>query len=75
MDKLDKLMEVVLAVKKDMEELGKDNRDLRQGMLNLKDEWKRRDEIWEKERMEMRERIEVLEAKKKTGGAKKKGRS
>ena len=62
--KLDKLMEAVLAVKKDMEELRKDNRDLRQGMQDLRDEWKSRDEIWEKERKEMRGRIEVLEAKK-----------
>ena len=59
--KLDKLMEAVLAVKKDMEELRKDNR---QGMQDLRDEWKSKDEIWEKERKEMRGRIEVLEAKK-----------
>ena len=57
MDKLDKLMEVVLAVKNELEELRKDNRELR-------DEWKRRDEIWENERKEMRGRIEVMEAKK-----------
>ena len=62
--KLDKLMEAVLAVKKNLEELRKDNRDLRQGMQDLRDEWKSRDEIWEKERKEMRGRIEVLEAKK-----------
>ena len=47
MDKLDKLIEVVMAVKNELEELRKDNRELR-------DEWKRRDEIWEKERKEMR---------------------
>ena len=35
MDKLDKLIEVVMAVKNELEELRKDNRELR-------DEWKRR---------------------------------
>ena len=62
--KVDKLMEAVLAVKKDMEELRRDNKDLREGMQDLRDEWKSRDEIWEKERKEMKGRIEVLETKK-----------
>lgn len=57
MDKLDKLTEVILNIKKDTEDI---NRELK----NLKEEWRNKQEKWEKEKEEMESRIKKLENNK-----------
>lgn len=60
-EKIDKLMEIMLTVKKDTEDIKK---ELRREMKELREEWKKKQEEWERVKLNFEMRINELESKK-----------
>lgn len=57
-EKIDKLMEIMLTVKKDTEDIKK---ELRREMKELREEWKKKQEEWERVKLNFEMRINELE--------------
>ncbi|XP_076544800.1 uncharacterized protein LOC143305384 [Osmia lignaria lignaria] len=64
MDKLDRLTELVLTVKKDTQDIKEGNESINKEIRELKEEWKRKQEAWEREKEEIQKRIKNLETKR-----------